>query len=80
VYYRRAAFCCAFSASKGLNVNDIHKKNVSCLRWQVFVAQSVSQLVEKFSERHSKIADDARPGEEVVETTAKTSMLRVSTH
>jgi hypothetical protein len=38
--------------------------------------------VEKLSEGHSKVEDDARPGAEVAETTVKkkTSMPRVSTH
>jgi hypothetical protein len=41
----------------------------------------VHNWVEKFSQGRSKVADDARPGAEVVETTVKrTSMLRVSTH
>jgi hypothetical protein len=29
VYYRRAAFCCAFFGTKGLNAKDIHKRNIS---------------------------------------------------
>jgi hypothetical protein len=33
-----------FLWAKGLNAKDIHKKNVSCLRWEVFVAQIGSQL------------------------------------
>jgi hypothetical protein len=36
-YYRRAAFCYAFFLAKGHNVKDIHKRNVSCLLWEVFV-------------------------------------------
>jgi hypothetical protein len=43
--------------------------------------KAVHNWVKKFSQGRSKVADDARPGAEVAETTAKmTSMLRVSTH
>jgi hypothetical protein len=46
-----------------------------------FSRKSIQNWVEKFSEGRSKVADDARPGAEMAETTVKnTSMLRVSTH
>jgi hypothetical protein len=41
VYCRKAAFCCMFCRQSGLNSKDIHK-NVSCLCWEVSVAQSGS--------------------------------------
>jgi transposase-like protein len=43
-------------------------------------SKSVHSWVEKFSQRRSKVADDARRGAEVDETTVKIPMLRVSTH
>jgi hypothetical protein len=42
--------------------------------------KAVHNWVEKFSQGHSKFANDARPDVEVAETTVKISMLRVSTH
>jgi hypothetical protein len=43
--------------------------------------KAIHNLAEKFSLGHSKVADDARSGVEVAETTIKkTSMLPVSTH
>jgi hypothetical protein len=43
--------------------------------------KAVDNLVEKFFEGRSKVADDARPGAEVVETKVKkASVLLVSTH
>jgi hypothetical protein len=42
--------------------------------------KAVHNRVDKFSQGHSKIADDARSGAEVADTTVKeTSTLRVST-
>jgi hypothetical protein len=46
-------------------------KNVSCLRWEVRSRKAVHNWVEKFSQGRSKVADDARPGAEVAETTVK---------
>jgi hypothetical protein len=45
VYYRKAAFSCAFLWAKELNTKDIHKEFVSCLRWEVL--GSGSQLVRE---------------------------------
>jgi hypothetical protein len=39
--------------TKGLNAKNTHR-NVSCLGWEMFVG--------KFSQKRSKVADDARPG------------------
>jgi hypothetical protein len=38
VFYRRAAFCCAFSMGKRTKCKGCSLRNVSCLRWEVFVA------------------------------------------
>jgi hypothetical protein len=57
VYFQRAAFCCVFSVSKRTQCKRYLQRNVSCLRWEVFVTQSGSQLGGK------RFTDD-----EVVET------------
>jgi hypothetical protein len=77
IYYQRAALCCGFLWAKWLNAKDIQK--------EIFPVNSVKCLsrkhhwVEKFSQGRLKVADDARQGAEVAETTVKKlSMLRVS--
>jgi hypothetical protein len=56
--------------AKGSNAKDIHKEMVpvgeKCLS-----GKTVHNCVEKFSQGRSKVADDARPGAEVAETTVK---------
>jgi hypothetical protein len=70
-YYRRAAFCCAFFVGKGLNVKDIHKEMFAIYVEKCLSRKVVHNWVEKFSQGRSKVADDARPGAEVVGTTLK---------
>jgi hypothetical protein len=58
--------------AKGLNAKDIYKKifpvdGGKCLSRKVF-----HNCVENFSQGRSKVADDARPGAEVAQTTVKT--------
>jgi hypothetical protein len=83
VYYRRTALCCPFLLwAKGLNANDIHKEMFPVYGEQCLSRKAAHNRVEKFSERRSKVADDARPGMEVAETTVKKTyfLLLVSTH
>jgi hypothetical protein len=62
--------CIFFLWGELLYVKDIHKE--MCLSRKL-----VHNWVEKFSQEHSKVADDARPGAGVVETTVK-RLLAVS--
>jgi hypothetical protein len=62
---------CIFRA-KVLNVKDIHKELFPVYGGQCLLRKAVHNWVEKFSQRRSKVADDARPGEEAAETTVKT--------
>jgi hypothetical protein len=82
VYYRKAAFCCAFFLwAKELNAKDIHKENFPVCGGKYFSRKAGHKCVEKFSEGRSKVADDARQGRPVENSIeAKTSMLRVSKH
>jgi hypothetical protein len=66
---------------RGLNVKDSHEEIFCMYCGKCFSRKAVVNWVEKFSQGRSKVADDARPGAEVAETTVKkTSVLRVSTH
>jgi hypothetical protein len=68
-YYRRAVFSCAFSVGKGLNAMDILMFPVyggKCLS-----RKAVHNWVEKISRGRLKVADDARQGAEMAETTVK---------
>jgi hypothetical protein len=82
VYYRRAAFCCAFFLwAKGLNAKDIHKESFPVYDGKCLLRKAVHNWAEKLYQGRSKVADDAQPDAEVAETTVKTtSVLRVSTH
>jgi hypothetical protein len=60
-----------FLWEKGLNAKDIHKQMFPVYGGKCLSRKSVHNLVEKFSQGHSKIADDARHGAEVAETTVK---------
>jgi hypothetical protein len=42
--------------------------------------KAVHNWVKKFSQGRSKVADDARPGAEVAESTVKNFLLRVLSH
>jgi hypothetical protein len=81
VYYQVAAFCCAYLWAKGLNAEDIHKEMFPVYSGKCLSRKAVHNWVKKLSQGCLKVADDARPGAEVAETTIKkTSILRVSTH
>jgi transposase len=62
VYCRRVAFYCAFLGTKGLNAKDIHKEIFPVYVGKCLSRKAVHNWVEKFSQRRSKVADDARPG------------------
>jgi hypothetical protein len=64
VYYRRAAFCCAFLWANGLNAKDIHKEMFPVYCGKCLSRKAIHSWVEKFSQRCSKVADD-RPGHPV---------------
>jgi hypothetical protein len=54
-----------------LNAKDIHKEMFPVYGGKCLSHKSVQNWVEKFSQGHSKVADDARPGAEVAKTTVK---------
>jgi hypothetical protein len=57
--------------SKGINAMDIYKKMFAVYFEKCLSRKVVQNWVVKFSQRRSKIADDAQPGAEVAETTVK---------
>jgi hypothetical protein len=61
--------------AKGLNAEDIHKEMFPLYGGKCSSRKAVRNCVEKFSQGHSKVADDARPGAEVAETTVKKKLL-----
>jgi hypothetical protein len=81
VYYRIAAFCCAFLRAKGLNAKDIHKEMFPVYGGKCFSLKAFHNRVEKFSPGRSKVADDARQVRPVdISIKENTSMPWVSTH
>jgi hypothetical protein len=60
---------CAFLWAKGLNAKDILKEMFPVYGGKCLSRKAVHNWVEKFCEERSKVADDARPGVEVDETT-----------
>jgi hypothetical protein len=56
----------------GPNTKDIHKEMFPFYSGKCWSRKAVHNCVEKLSQRRSKVADDARPGAEVAEPTAKT--------
>jgi hypothetical protein len=56
---------------KGLNAKDIHKEMFPVDGGKCLSRKAVHNWVEKYSEGRSKVADDARPGAEVAETTVR---------
>jgi hypothetical protein len=62
--------CVYFLWAKGLNAKDINKEMLPVYGGSLS-RKSVHNWVEKFSIGRSKVADDARPGAEVAETTVK---------
>jgi hypothetical protein len=71
IYYRRAAFCCAFLWAKEFNAYSIHKDMFSAYSGKCLSRKAVQNLVQKFSRSLSKVADNARPIAEVAETRVK---------
>jgi hypothetical protein len=57
--------------AKGLNAKDINKKNVPVYGGKCLSCEAVHSWVEELSQERSKVADDARPGTEMAETTVK---------
>jgi hypothetical protein len=47
MYYRRAAFCCAFLWAKGLNAKDIHKKMFSFYDGKCLSRKAVHNWTER---------------------------------
>jgi hypothetical protein len=64
-----------FLWAEGLDAKDIHKETFYVYGGKCLSCKAVHNWVEKFSEGLSKVADDARPGAEVAETSQKSSML-----
>jgi hypothetical protein len=62
---------CVFLWAKELSAKDIHKEMLPVYGGKCLSRKAVHNWVEKFSQGRSKVADDAHPGAEVAETTAK---------
>jgi hypothetical protein len=56
---------------KGFNAKDIHKEMLAVYCGKCLLHKVVQNWAEKFSQELSKVANDARPGAEVAETTVK---------
>jgi hypothetical protein len=63
---QRSVVC--FLDTKGLNAKDIHNEVFLVYGGKWFSCKAVHNWVKKFSQGHSKVADDARPSAEVAET------------
>jgi hypothetical protein len=61
-----------FSWVKGLTIKDIFKEIFRVYSGKCLSHKAIHNWVEKFPEGRSKVANDARPGAKVTETTAKT--------
>jgi hypothetical protein len=61
----------SFLWAKELDAKDIHKEIFPVYGGKCLSRKAVQNRVEKFSQGRSKVADDARPGAEVAEATAK---------
>jgi hypothetical protein len=66
---QRSIVC--FLWAKGLNSNDIYKEMCPVYGGKCLSRKSVHNYVDRFSQGHSKVAVDARPGAVVAETTVK---------
>jgi transposase len=69
---QRCVVC--FLWAKGLNAKDIRKEMFLVYGGKGLSHKAVHNWVEKFSQGHSKVSDDARPGRhvaQVAETTIK---------
>jgi hypothetical protein len=62
---------CASLRAKELSAKDIQKEMFSVYGGKCLSLKAFYNWVEKFSQGRSKVADDARPGAEVAETTVK---------
>jgi hypothetical protein len=57
--------------SKGLNAKDINKEMLPVYDGKYLSRKTVQTMVEKFSQGRSKVADDARQGADLADTTVK---------
>jgi hypothetical protein len=72
MYYRRIGFCCgSFFVDRRTHAKDIHKEMFPVYGEKCLSRKALHSWVEKFSQGRSKVADDARPGAEVAETTVE---------
>jgi hypothetical protein len=60
-----------FLWAKGLSAKDIHEEMFPVYGGKCLPRKAVHNEVEKLSQGRSKVADDARPGARVAETTVK---------
>jgi hypothetical protein len=51
-----------FVWTKGLNAKDINKERLPVYSGKCLLHKTVQNWVEKCSQGHSKVADDAQPG------------------
>jgi hypothetical protein len=56
---------CDFFWTKGLDAKDIHKEMFPVYSGKCLSLKEVHNWVEKFSQRRSKVANDARPSRPV---------------
>jgi hypothetical protein len=52
-------FCCAFLRSTGLNAKHIHKEMFPVYGAKCLLPKEVDNRIEKFSQGHLKVTDDA---------------------
>jgi hypothetical protein len=64
-----------FLWEKGRNAKDVHKEMFPAYGGKCLSRKAVHNGVEKFSQGRSKVADDARSGAEVAETTVEILLL-----
>jgi hypothetical protein len=74
VYYRRAAFCWAFLWGKGLSAKNVNKEIFSVYGGKCFSRKAVHNWVKKFSEGHSKVADDETEVRKLLRQQSKTPL------
>jgi hypothetical protein len=55
-------FVVRFLLPKGLNAKDIHKEKFPVYGGKCLSCKAVHNCIEKFSQGHSKVTDDAQPG------------------
>jgi hypothetical protein len=69
VLSKSSVLLCVFLWAKYLNAKDIHKEMFPVYGGMCLSCKAVHKWVEKFSQKRSEVADDARPSAEVAETT-----------